>query len=860
MAFNGTKTFPGNTLTEMLARHGVKYGKEVNAYTLLDETVYNVSKVPTKDKKVVDSCLIILRDWSHNLSLEDKEIDAERGVIQEEWRQQYNFASRIRSQLSNVRYNGSIYSKRDVLGSMDIVRTFKPEELRSFYQDWYRPDLQAIGIVGDVDVDAVEQKIKELFAEIKPLANAKPRTYATIPDNDKPLYAVAREAQLNDFKINFEIRFPNKEDNSLAKLRESYVINIFNSLMANRFKEWEAKNSNSPLKGTVSYSDFVKNYKVFRVTAQAKDNKMLDQALTMAFSELDRVARFGFTQAELLRIKTNLLVDAENKSNYNQSNKSDSDVYCKLLKSAFFEGMAVPDAEFSYQFAKEIIPTITNEELIQFAKKYLTQKNRVYTISSPAKKGLELLDANQIDAIIAKVQASNLEPNAEEEYFNKPLIASLPKAGKIVSEKALDKFDSQEWILSNGAKIIYKKGTYDKGNILINAVSPGGYAVYPIEKLPSAQATAKFVDFFGLGDFDPLSLKKILTGKTVETSFSIGETTESVMGKSTTKDLETMMQLVYLRFAQPRFDRVKFDDYIKHYYEEVVANSKRVPALKDTLNAIITKGDSRILKVDKAYIDAINFDTMQKIYKERFENAGDFTFYIIGDVDAAVLKPLVEKYIDALPGNSTKETRMPREPFFPKGKTKQRVYLPMSQPKAALFIKMQADGEYNRTNIIDHVIFGEILKIRLLSSIREKEGAAYTINVTANSTRLPSVKLNMEITFNCDPEKAEYLNTLVYKEIDAMKKKVTQEELNMVVTNLDKNTESQNESNNYWLVVLRNYLDYNEDMTSSKYIRDVLKTVSVKDIEKTAKKYIKKANITDVVFYPKAVGASAKKQ
>lgn len=849
MAFNGTKTFPGNSVTEMLARKGVKFGKEVNAYTGLNETVYNISSVPSKDEKVVDSCLIILRDWSHNLLLDEKEIDAERGVIQEEWRQQYNLGYKIRNQLAGVRYNSSVYSKRDALGSMDVVRTFKHDELRKFYQDWYRTDLQAIGIVGDIDVDLVEKKIKALFADIPEKTNSKLREYVVIADNDKPLYGVARERQLQETKVNFEIRFEYKEDNSLKQLRELNVINFFNTLIANRFKELEAKSGQPFTKATISYGDFVKNYKVFRVTTSVKDANLLTPALTSVFTELDRVVRFGFTDSEIERLKINLLTDAENK--YNNSDRTDSEVYCKLIKNAYLEGVSIPDAKFSYEFLKEIIPTISNNDLIEIAKKYQTKKNRVYSISAPANKGIELPSASQMETLIENVQTLKLDPKAEEDFTNEPLIEKLPVAGKIISEKPLGKFGAEEWILSNGVKVIYKKAVYEKENVLLNAVSPGGMSLYDTKALPSVTAAAKFVGGYGLGNFDPITLKKVLTGKTVETNYAITDFNESVFGKSTSKDLETMMQLIYMRFQKPRFDREKFNESIKRYEEEFTPAKRRFPSSKDSLNFIINKDNPRFLKFDEHYVASINFDSIQKIYKDRFNNAADFTFYISGDIDADVLKPLVEQYIGSLPGNQSRENWFARKSYFPKGVNKYRLYLPMSEPKAMQIIKMQADGKYSRENVVYHTILGEILKIRLIDVIREKEGGTYTVGVTSNSVRIPEMKFNLEISFNCDPEKADYLSMLTHKELETLKKEIKQEELDIVVSNLKKNTQNVKETNNYWIFALQNYITYNEDVTSSKYISEILNNVTVKDIKKAAKNFLNTADIADAIIYPK---------
>lgn len=848
MAFNGTNTFPGNTMLDMLERNGVKFGKDINAYTTTDETVYNISQVPTAVEGLVDSCLLILRDWCNELTLTEKEINAERGVITEEWRTRRNSAARIKEQLAPAIYNGSVYVDRDVIGELNVIKNFDPKEIRSFYHDWYRTDLQAIAIVGDIDVAEIEKQVIELLSAIPAVENPKPRVAAIIPDNKEPMYAVATDRDKKNVTVSLQIRHHYEPANTLGALRETYIQSLFNSLIKSRFSEI-MQTADAPFLGaSVGLSNLVRGYKVFKVSATAYEGEE-ETAFEAVYSILQQVINDGFTDSELERLKTNILVAAEN--NYNKRDQISSDSYCKGLKDVYLKGVSLPDAEFNYEFAKEIIPGITVEEVSAVASKYLSDENRVYTVIGSNNDEMSLITQDEIETIIASVEAKQLDSYDDQTPVNAELMATKPDGGKIISEKLLPEFNATEWTLSNGAKVVYRFADYQKGSVSLSAQSYGGTSLYETTDLPSLGGVASFVKTFGIGSYDPVAYRKIMAGNTASSTFNIGTFTESVSARSTPKDIETMLQLVYMRFEDPRFDEEKFNNQMKRNYTSIENKVQTVGnIIKDTLNTILANGNPRSLKFNKTYLDNMSFTRMKEIYKERFSNAADFIFFIVGDIDVETLKPLVEKYIGGISSNENKEMWVDRGDYFPKGKNNYQIAVPMVN-KATVFLSMKADAKYSRKSVIYHKIIESILNLRFTENIREKEGGTYGVGVRTSASRIPEMKLSMEIKFDCDPVKADYLKSLVYKELDEIQSHVLQSDLDKVVLNMKKNSEQQVEKNSYWMSALQTYYDTGENMLNPEYYDAILDQVTTKDIEKAAKRFLNKANIVDIVFRPR---------
>ncbi len=849
MAFNGTNTFPGNSMLDMLERNGIKFGNDINAYTAKNETVYNISQVPVNRKGLVDSCLVILRDWCNELELDVNEIDAERGVISEEWRTRRNSAFRLNAKMGDVIYNGSIYAKRDVIGELDVIKNFDPKTLRRFYHDWYRTDLQAVGIVGDFDVDEMEKQVIDLFSAIPAVENAKPRTNVIIPDNEKPMYIAASDKDVKNVTVKMTVRHPYKVDNTMASLRENFVIRFFNALIKNRINEVKRKGDALFLGGRISYGNFERGYRTLSIQALAEESKQAE-AFGAIYTELERVIQYGFTEGKLERLKTNMLVAIENQ--HANERKTSSDNYCKKVKGAYLNGSTIPSPEFTYEFTTEVIPSITAEEVSAVASRYLSDINVVYSVIGPEKEGVEFIKQSDIEEVIVRVKTEELTPYEDDAPVVGELLTEKPEAGQIVSEKQLEQFDAVEWTLSNGAKVVYRFADYQKGIVSLKAVSYGGASLCENEDLPSVGALKSFGKSFGIGDYNATDYSKIMTGNTANSSFSVGGYVESVSAMANPGDIESMMELVYLRFEQPNFDKEAYDRNIKHAYEALerkVVSTKTI--INDTLSAILSNGNPRAMEFNKDYLDNMDYERMKAIYHERFSNAADFIFFIVGDVDVETLRPLVETYIGSLQGESDKKEKWADNGnYFPEGKNTHRIVVPMTEPRGTVMIKVRNGAKYSRETVVCQSIISSVLQLRFTENIREKEGGTYGVSVRASASTVPETRLSMDIQFDCDPVKADHLKGLVYKELDEIKNNVLQTDLDKVVLNMKKNNEHMTERNSFWMTALQTYYDSGENMLDPSYYNDIIDKVTTKDIEKAAKKFFNKANILEIVILP----------
>lgn len=557
MAFQGTKNFPGKGIITTLEKYGVAFGRNINAYTAHNETVYNLSSVPTNDPSLLDTCVLILHDWSYYLTLDDQEIDDERGVISEEWRTRRTSSFRMQKQMFPVLFKGSQYAIRDVIGSLDVIKNFKYQTIKDFYHKWYRTDLEAIAIVGDFDIKEMEQRVKDIMSKVPAIENPTPRPFFEIPSHDEIYYCLAtdKEAQSSSISITTILpEAPAAERNTHAYLKDNIVSSFYNSMIGSRISEIMQQANPPFLGGSIGYGGLVRGYDSYNISTTAKPNQE-DIALESILTENERVKRFGFTTTELERVKTNMLVGLE--SAYKEKDKTDNESYIQDMQSHFLEQSPMIDFEYYYQFAKQIIPTITIEEVNAKAKEWNTDKNRTIVVSGPSEDAKHLT-REEVLAIMDKVSKADIQPY-QDAISDASLINEELTGSKVVKTKRLPEFNAVEWTLGNGAKVVFRKADYDKDDVSLSSYSKGGTSLYDIDMLPSAANASSFTRNFGVGDFDAITLKKLLTGKMASCSASIGGMSEAVSGSSTPKDFETMLQLLYLRFEKPRFDQEVFE-------------------------------------------------------------------------------------------------------------------------------------------------------------------------------------------------------------------------------------------------------------------------------------------------------------
>lgn len=851
MAFQGTKNFPGKGIITTLEKYGVAFGRNINAYTAHNETVYNLSSVPTTQESLLDTCLLILHDWSYYLTLEDDEIDAERGVISEEWRTRRTPSFRIQKQTFPVLFKDSKYAIRDVIGNLDVIKNFKYQTIRDFYHEWYRTDLEAIAIVGDFDVAKMEEKVKKLFSTIPAVENPKPRPFYDIPEHDEIYYSLATDKEAQQSSVSITTLFPEtpaEQKNTHQYLKDNIIGSFYNSMIAARLGEMMQQSNPPFLGGSIGGGGFVRGYNSYSISTTAKPNEEA-QAFEAVLTENERLGRYGFTPSELERVKTNMLVSLE--SSYKDKDKTDNESYIKEMQSHFLEQEPIVDFDYYYTFVKELVPTITVDEVNAKFKEWNREKNRVIIVKGPS-EGVTHLTKEEVLAIMDKVANADIEPY-HDKTTDAALISEELTGSKIVATKKLPLFDAEEWTLGNGAKVIFRKADYEKDAVSLTSYSAGGTSLYDVDMLPSAQNAASFTMASGVADFDAITLSKMLTGKMASYKVSIGGMSESISGGSTPQDFETMLQLIYLGFEKPRFDPEIYASIINRNRASLpmmVKNPNKI--MQDSISLIMSNYHPRTTLFNEQYIDQIDLAKIEQVYRDRIQDASDFTFFIVGNIDAETAKPLVEKYIGSLKSTNRKETWRDNKVRGPKGKTTKVIELELETPKATVITNFSKDMKYSIHNNLCNNILEGILDLRYTENIREKEGGTYGVAVQAGSTREPYSSYSMTMQFDCDPDKAEHLKSLIYAETEKiMKEAPTAAEVNKVIANLKKNNEQAKPHNSYWMNVLFTYYRTGINIDDPKNFENIIDKITPKDIQKFAQSLFKGADVVDMTFKSK---------
>lgn len=851
MAFNGTNHFPKKGIISTLEKYGVKFGANLNAYTSTNETVYNISDVPVNIENIIDTCLLILKDWTYDLSLLPEDIDAERRVISEEWRQRRDAASRVREKVNPILLKGSKYAVRDVIGSFDVINNFEYDLLKGFYQKWYRTDLTAIAIVGDFDPKEVEKKIIAMFSDIPANKNPEPLPFFDIPEHEDFRFVVVTDKELRNSGVELVRIMRNAttpEDMTYNWYRNSLIESFYNSMIRQRFSEVMQK-PNPPFQSArIGYSGYNKGYNAYIISATATPNEEA-KALKAILTENERIIRHGFMESELDRVKSNMLAQLE--SNYKQRDKIKNEAYINPMKSNFLMGTPMPNDEDYYKFAKAVIPTITAAEVSEKAGLWNLKDNWTLVISGP--ENHVHLTQEEVFLIVKEIENSDaIAPYEDEIGVTKDLIDEELTGSDIVNEKRLPEFEAVEWTLRNGAKVIFRKADYEKDRVSLIAFSEGGTSLYDTDMLPAAQNAAGFVSSFGVGDFNPVMLSKKLAGKLIDVKVNISSLFESVSGSCAPKDFETMMQMVYMRFVHPRYDDVLYNNTMERARNTLENKYKNPQAIiKDSLSLILTNHHPRTKLFNEEFFNDISLEKIRAVYVDRIKDASDFTFIIVGNIEEEEVKLFSEKYIGSIPAYERSETWMNHKVGMPKGKTEKKIAVPMEVPKSQVFVIFSKEMDYSPYNAICASILKDILQLRYTESIRGEQGGTYGVSVSANPIRIPDPKCEISMNFACDPDRAETLKPLIYEELDnIIKNGPKSEDLDKVLSSIRKNREHSKPHNNYWLNAIYGYYLSGINNDDPENFENILNTITVAGIKKWAADFCENADIVDIIFFP----------
>lgn len=730
MAFNGSKNFPGKNMLNYLQSKGIRFGADINAYTSFDETVYNINSIPTSDEALMDSVLLALHDWSCALSLEGDEIEAERGVIHEEWRSRNDANTRMFNAVLPQLFDEYQYAQMPI-GTMEVVLNFPHEALRSYYEKWYRPDQQGIVIVGDFDVDVMEKKVIDLFSKIEMPENAAERTYPPVSDNVEPKYITFEDPELQRTLIQLSFKkekLPFEFRNSVEGYVQSYVVeSILSAMINNRLSEMSQKADCPFVYAGVSFDNYwvAKTKYSFNVTIIPKDD--VKSAFEVAMSEIVRACKTGFNDSELQRVKDQMLSRYEKM--YNEREKTDSDDRAQEIIRHFIDNEPAPGIEAEYQMMQQMLPMIPVQIFNDFAKQILTKENQVLLVSQPQVEGKTLPAKEEMLSILDNAMNAEYEAYVDE-VITDPLIEKMPKKGKIKKEYK-GKFGTTVMELSNGAKVIVKPTDYAADQIAFNAFSIGGQfnALENKEANPSElKLISAAVEASKFGTFDNIKLRKYLAGKNVGISFQMGKAIDNIYGQSTVKDLETMLQLNYLYFTDIRPDAETYNATIEQY-RAMLKNAEKNPNTIFMDNVYKTWYDNNPIYTQLKYadLDAANYETMLNVAKKHLDNAADYTFTFVGNVDIDALRPLVEQYIATLPANKKKHDKLVFTGSQAKGQIVNDFKQEMETPSVQVF-NVYSDNNiaYSIENEVKLSLLSDVLDIVYTNTLREEEGGTYS--------------------------------------------------------------------------------------------------------------------------------------
>ncbi|MDR7370234.1 insulinase family protein [Flavobacterium aquidurense] len=850
MAFNGTENFPGKEILNTLQKHGAVFGKDINAYTSFDETVYNLNNIPLKDG-LLDTCLTVLKDWSNSLLLTNEEIDAERGVIKEEWRTSQNGYSRLFVKSMPVLFNGSKYAERLPIGLMSVVEHFDYKTLRDFYHDWYRTDLQAIAVIGDVNLDEIEQKIIEKFSKIPAIKKTKERFIIDIPANKEMAFIYGTDPEVSTASINFSVRDKKSlEPETVSDLKRDLLESIVSIMLSGRISEKSQKPDASFLNAQLWYGGFSRTSNAFTITIYPKLNQQ-QQALKEVLTEIQRAVKFGFIQTEVDRSIASIKSSYENK--IAKKNDQDHGQIEAVIQNNFLSNRTMKDTEKEYEIAKQLLQQITAEELHNTIKRFYGQENRYLNVTGV--EGQDNLTEVQAKEIISSVQNDTSIVPYNETLEGATITDGVNiKAGTIKKTILNKETGATVYQLSNGVKVHYKFVDKEKDNVSLNAISYGGKSLLSNADLPSANLLGDLISMSGLGNYSASDLQKIMAGKTAGVSIGLGDITESLSGYSNTKDVETMLQLAHVYFVKPRFDGQSFSVLESNIDNYIIRRSKDIgEKMRDSLTvALYGKNNPKKQLFNQDYARAISFEKIKKIYNERFADASDFDFFIVGDVNETQLKPLLEQYIASLPTKKIKEVYKNNEAEWLSKTLHKDIYIPMQEPKVSVNIAYKKEMPYSIKNSIYTDALGDILQLRVLETVREAEGGAYSPRAGAFLSREPKKQIYAGFSFDCNPDLTENLVRIVNDELQKIANGIiNDDDLNKTKTNFIKEREQAKDKNGYEMNLLTSYFRYNENINDPKNFEDIVNKMSKKDIQNIGKQLLDGGESYQVIFKPK---------
>ncbi len=847
MCFNGTKNFPKSELVDFLEKAGVKFGAHLNAYTSFDETVYKL-QLPTDKKDIYDKGFQVLEDWAHNVSFDDEEIDKERGVVIEEWRLGLGANERMRQKTIPIMLKDSRYAERLPIGKLEILKNFKHQTVRDFYNDWYRPDLMAVIVVGDIDADEVEAKIKTHFSRLTNPKNEKKRETYDIPNNKEPLVVVATDKETTYPVFMMYYKHDKIKPGTLGVYRKSLVNRLYRTMITERISELTKKSDAPFLFAQSGYGGFVGRTKdAYTSIAVPKGGGKMLAAIETLVGENMKVKQYGFTQGELDRAKKAVLSEYDKYAK--EADKTESRVFADEFKRNFLVGEVIPGIKVESTYVRHFIPEITLAEINALAPEWMTDENIVVVLQM--KDGKNIPTEAQVLETIKKASEKKYQPYVDKTN-NAPLLDKKLKKGKVIKTEENKDFGVTTLTFANGVKVILKPTDFKNDEILFLGRADGGSSIASDEDIFSANYMAQVINQSGFADFSQTDLSKKLAGNTANLQLTFSDTESGMQGSASPKDFETLLKLNYQYFTNANKDEDAFKTVMSGVENQIkFFSSSPDMAFYDKIVELTSLNSPRAYVFPTAEdLETVTLDKVYDFYNKAFKDASGYTFFIVGNFDIKKIKPLLEKYIGSLPVKGAERKIINRKDEFPTGITEATVFKG-KEPKSSVAMVFAGDFEWSRENYYIAQVLMKTLSIKLRETMREDQSGVYGVAARISVDKEPEPRYKINISWGCSPENADKLSETVLTEMRKIAENgPTDEDIAKAKKIFTNERESQLKENKFWLDYLKSSYTKGADLQSLDEFTEMINNISKEQLKEAAQKYFTMQNYVQVVLRP----------
>ncbi len=849
MAFNGTRRFPKADIVNFLERVGMRFGADLNAYTSFDETVYML-QIPTDTARLVATALDIMEDWARDITFDAKELQKERGVVIEEWRSGLSAETRVQNKQFPVMLKGSKYATRLPIGTRENLERFPAELARKFYRDWYRPELMTVIAVGDFDVKEMESAIRDRFAKIPVAKSPRPRTYAAVPSHKETLVSIETDREYPSSTVALLWLKPRDSTRTVGDMRRQFIESLYDGMVNARFGELAQRPDAAFAYASSGRGEFVRTRDSYQLEAAVKESGF-ERAADALLAEAERIARFGFTQTELDRLRTNYLRSLD--QSYTERAKTNSSAFADQYVNSALAGAPIVGIENRLRLAQALLPTITVAEVNALARTSFSDADRVVLVAAPRTPEVKVPTAKAMLAVFDRAKTSTLVAYVDS-ASDAPLVPQPPTPGRVTGERTLTGTDILEWKLSNGARVLLKPTDFKADEVQFAAQSAGGASLVADVDVVNADLSSVVMSVSGVGTFNQVALGKKLTGKRVGLGATLGETSQTLRGSASARDIETLFQLAWLRMTQPRVDSSAFLAF-KNQMKAVMANQRNTPdaVFGDTISVTMAQHHPRLHLIAPELLDSVDINRSLAIYRERFADASGFTFFLVGSFHPDSVRPLVERYLASLPALNRNEKARDVGIRPPTGVVERTVRRGV-EAKAQTQLIFTGTCEYGYENRVVMGALRDLLDIRLREALREDKGGTYGVNVGASCRSIPTQRYEVTVSFGSAPERTDELVKEVFAVIDSLKAGLVSDSNLVKIKEMPiRAHETSLKQNGAWIAAMADADEDGRDQRDFLRLPELVNAVTKDKLRDAARLYLRRDQYARFTLLPEIV-------